>query len=92
MISHINNREKVDRLVHVLKCNVMVELLKPTRSSFEKCAHVALNVEIAIYRANRVFLIFQFDNHNRIESKPMETGNINNSVPSKGQCEERNSD
>lgn len=89
MISDINYGKKVDRFVDGLKFNVKVEVLKTNCSSFEECARIALNIDSAIWRARRGPSAFQYGNHGKSESTPMEIGKMTSGPPIKARPEQR---
>lgn len=71
----MSEREKVDRFTNGLKYNFKIEVLKSSSDSFEDCARIALNMDGAIWRANRGHFGYQSD-ASESGPTPMEIGNI----------------
>lgn len=92
MISDINDGEKLDRFLDLLKDNVRVEVLKKNSTSFEECARLALNVDSAIWRARRSTPGFHYNKNNVSEPTPMEIGNVNSGSMLRVQREQRRND
>lgn len=92
MIPEISGGEKLDRFVEGLKYDVIVEVLKSSRNSFEEAVHMALSIHSAIWRAKKGTGAFSPVSTHSKTPTPMEIGNINGRSGSSSERERRKKD